>query len=189
MNGSEIHLNSEELLRENRRLRRLLHLQEKKLSPFSSVVTAEVVKIQPSVWPGQLLVNKGSRDGVKPNMVVVSPEGSLIGRVIETGETTATVFTLFHPSTKISVMVQSTREIGVLEGASLPYLLVRYLPRESHVQPGDTVITSGLSDYYPKGLVVGRIYRAVTEKNQFFLVAWVKPEAGFSQLDEVLLAR
>ncbi len=183
----EPRLNYEELIRENRRLRHLLGLQEKRWPCFSFVVVAEVIKVQPAVWPGQIVVNKGKKEGVRENMVVVSSEGVLIGRVIAVEESSATVFTIFHPSTKLSVMVQRTREIGILEGASLPYLLVRYLPKDSKAQSGDKVITSGLSDYYPKGLPVGTIFRIDPEKSQYFYLAWVKPEAGFERLDEVLI--
>ncbi|MCM8768887.1 MAG: rod shape-determining protein MreC [Candidatus Omnitrophica bacterium] len=186
---SEIRYNYEELFRENQRLRRLLRLQEKNTFPFSFLGAAEVIKIQPAVWPGQITVNKGSLDGIRENMVVISPEGRLIGRVIDVTETTATVFTIFHPSTKISVMLQSSREIGILEGISLPYLLVRYLPRDSQAKPGDLVVTSGLSEFYPKGLTVGRVFRLTSEKNQYFLTAWIRPEAGFAQLEEVFIGR
>jgi len=179
-------VNYEEVIRENIRLRDLLKLKGKNFF-FSKIVIGEVVSIKPFMCPGEIVVNKGKKDGIKKDMVVVSTEGYLVGRIIEAGDECSKVLTIFHPESRISVLIESTREIGVIEGGGVPFVFLKYISEKSKTQTGDEIITSGYSGFYPKGIKIGKIVKVKKIKNEFFLKAWLKPFSCFSLLDEVIL--
>ncbi|MCM8762745.1 MAG: rod shape-determining protein MreC, partial [Candidatus Omnitrophica bacterium] len=131
--------------------------------------------------------NKGIDDGVKENMSVLSKDMFLIGRVTKVDRNTASIMTLFNTKSKISVIIDKTREIGVLEGGSIPLLFLRYIPSDSCVKIGDKVITSGYSDFYPKGIEVGEIIKIEKSHDTLFLKIYVKPFSCVSGLEEVLI--
>ena len=167
-------------------MRDLLKLKGKKFC-FSKIVIGEVVSIKPFMCPGEIVVNKGKKDGVKEDMVVISTEGYLVGRIIEAGDECSKVLTIFHPESRISVLIESTREIGVIEGGGAPFVFLKYIPENSKSQIGDEISTSGYSGFYPKGIKVGKIMKLKKIKNEFFIKVWLKPSSCFSHLDEVIL--
>ena len=121
--------------------------------------------------------------------VMLIPAMAISVSKLSVGLSTIRVFTVFHPMSKVSVVVAPTREIGILEGGTFPFLYVRFLPGDTKAGAGTEMVTSGLSDFYPRGIRVGTIARMGRMKSDFFLQAWVKPAAGFSSFDEVLIGR
>jgi len=177
-----------EMALENDRLRKLLALKERR-EPFSRVVAAEVVSLQPSVFPGEVVVGKGRKDGIEANMTILSTDGYLLGRIVELKEDCSRGVTIFHTKSKVSVLIQGTRDLGVLEGGAFPLLTLKYLKKESAVSVGDTVITSGFSDFYPKGVPVGTVRTVEKVPREFFLKVQVAPYAGSGNFEEVALGK
>jgi len=181
-------INYEQIIEENRRLRQLLKLKEKNHF-FSKTIIAEVISIKPFIFPGEIIVDKGKKDGVEKNMVVVTEDFSLIGRVIETGEGISRIFTIYHPSSRISVVVDSTREIGILTAGPVPFLSLKYIESGSRISEGDGISTSGFSQFFPKGIKVGKVVRIKKFKNELFLKIYVKPFSCLSHLEEVIIGK
>lgn len=179
-------VNYKELVAENIRLKEILDIK-KDISSFKRIVVGQVISIKPYIFPVEISINKGSEDGVRENMTVLSKDMSLIGRVIEVNKNTSLVMTVFNKQSKISVIVDSTREIGILEGGNIPLLSVKYISSDSQVQKGDTVVTSGYSDFYPKGIRVGRITKIEKNPDTLFLKIYVKPFSCVSGLEEVII--
>lgn len=179
-------INYKELIAENLRLKELLDIK-KETTILKKIVVGQVVSIKPVVFPVEIIINKGIDDGVKENMSVLSKDMFLIGRVTNVDRNSASVRTLFNTKSKISVIIDSTREIGVLEGGSIPLIPLRYIPSDSQVKIGDKVITSGYSDFYPKGIEVGEIVRVEKRADTLFLKIYVKPFSCVSGLEEVLI--
>jgi len=167
-----------------RRLEALLAFREQ--TPFR-VIAARVVGRDPTNWFATIVVDRGSRDGVLRNSAVVTAQGA-VGRVIETTPFTARVLLLSDPRSAVGVILQTSREIGVLEGNGPGDLQVKYLSRASDVRPGDLVITSGQGGVFPRGLVVGRLQTiGPGAGGVIFREGTVRPAVDLARLEEVLL--
>ncbi|MGC8804615.1 MAG: rod shape-determining protein MreC, partial [Candidatus Ratteibacteria bacterium] len=151
----------ERIVNENEQLKKLLGLKQSE--NFSHIVYADVKTISPWVFPSIMVVDKGAENGVKEGMSVISSSGSLIGRIITVNKNDATAITLYHPDSKVSVMVLSTGELAVIEGVSVtplyPYLRIKFLPPECRASAGDIVETSGLTRLFPHHIKVGTILK------------------------------
>ncbi|MBI2095842.1 MAG: rod shape-determining protein MreC [Candidatus Omnitrophica bacterium] len=175
---------TEELRLENERLRRLLGLRRTVPAHAREICFARVVA--KSLW-GQnrtLLIDRGTRDGVRPPMFVLS-ESSLVGKVVEAGPHLAKVLLINDVGSRIGVLVQRTRQMGVLTGTLSAECRVKYLPVESSLREGDIVETSGVAGFFPKGIVVGRVKKIWKEPGQMYQTAEITPYADFSRVEEV----
>jgi len=183
--SEEQKINYEDLIAENKRLREILDIKADRnyLKRFAVV---EVISIKPFVFPAELIIDKGDRDGLKENMAVLSKDLFLIGRISLTRETSSTVVTVFNSKSRVSVVTENTREIGVLVGGGVPYVSLKYIPADSAVQKGDKVLTSGYSDFYPRGIEIGEVVKVEKDPDSLFLNVAVKPYGCFTGIYEVL---
>ena len=135
---------------DNQRLRRLLALQQQPGPARSAPVIARPAQ----GWWQQLLLGKGSWQGLQAGDAVVAP-GGLVGRLAGTTPTTATVQLLTDPGSRVGVWVARTGEHGLLVGLGTPRPVLRFLDRDASVRPGDLVTTSPASTLLPPNLTVG----------------------------------
>lgn len=167
----------EELILENENLRKLMEFKQRK--NFSKVIYANAKSISPWVFPSQIIFDKGTASGVKTGMAVISSEGSLIGRVVSVSEQISTCITLYHPQSKVSVIVSRTGELAIIEGVSLsslyPYLRIRFLPPKCKASAGDMVETSGLTKLFPSSIRVGKILEISSSSSEPVTQGLVKP--------------
>lgn len=180
-------INYEEIIQENKRLREFLELKEKKI--ISNFKVAEVIAIKPYIFPAEIFINKGSRDGIKKNDIVVTKDIFLVGRVEEVNEAYSKIISIFNKKTKISVIISSTKEIGIVEGGYAPFLLMKYIPYDSKVKIGDEVYTSGFSVYYYSGLKIGQVAKILKDSNSLFLKIFVKPYIYSYSFKEVIIVK
>src|SRR3972149_1553499 len=118
---------------------------------------------------------------------VVPAEGA-VGRVIETTPFTARVLLLSDPRSAVGVILQHSREIGVVEGNGQGDLQIKYLSRASAVPPGDIVITSGQGGVFPRGIVVGRLQTLhAATSGGVFREGTVRAAVDLGRLEEVLI--
>jgi len=171
-----------EILQENARLRKLLGFK-KEIS--REVVPAQIIARDISYWSRWIVLDKGIEDGVVPGMILVNDEG-LIGRVISAGKHLSRAILIIDGESRVSVIVQTTRDTGLLEGKGDNPPLIRLLPLESKIDAGDAVITSGLGGSYPKGIPVGQIGEISLDRDGLHLNATLKPFVDFNKLEEVL---
>jgi len=183
--SEEQKINYEDLIAENKRLREILDIKADR-NYLKRFAVAEVISIKPFVFPAELIIDKGDRDGLKENMAVLSKDLFLIGRISLTRETSSTVVTVFNSKSRVSVVVENTREIGVLVGGGVPYVSLKYIPADSAVQKGDKVLTSGYSDFYPRGIEIGEVVKVEKDPDSLFLNVAVKPYGCFTGIYEVL---
>lgn len=165
------------------RLERLLAFRRQ--TPFRTTV-ARVISRDPSRWFSTVLIDRGSRDGLRQNAPVVTPDG-VVGRVIEVTPTAARVLLIADSRSALGVLVQRSRDAGVVEGRSGLMLHMKYLSRTAQVEAGDVVMTSGQGGVFPRGLVVGRIVRVFREPGALLQEAEVEPAAPLERLEEVLV--
>ena len=174
---------------ENQRLRQIVGWQQ--TSPWKSKV-GRVIARDTAQWWRTVRIDLGSRDGVRTGLPVVSEEGLLLGRLDAVGWATADVVLVGDPKCRVSVAVRETGEIGVLTTPSagvLDHRLVdlTHLPRNTTLQPGQTVYTSGLGGYFPPGLPVGTVVDTRSVGFGLYSEARVKLFADSSRMREVMV--
>ncbi len=134
-----------------------------------------------------LVVDKGSASGVALDMPVVTPAG-VIGRVLETGATAATVLLLSDPNSRIAVIGDANRSPGMLSGQGYGQpLQMRFVNLNALIDPGELLLSSGLSGLYPKGLPVARVTKVQRSDISLFLTVEAEPLVDGAGLEEVLL--
>ncbi|MCL4424990.1 MAG: rod shape-determining protein MreC [Firmicutes bacterium] len=169
---------------ENQRLRQLLNFATSSGYP---TVMAAVTGRSADSWFNQIAINRGARDGIAPNMVVVTSQG-VVGRVIRVTERTAAVLLLTDPESGIGAMVQRSRDTGVVAGElGSTSLMMKFFSREADVAPGDVIMSSGLNSYYPKGLIIGEVVKVGRSDYGLVKFAQIKPSVDLNRLEEVLV--
>ncbi len=150
-----------------------------------ATTAAEIIGAAASPDLRTLTIDKGTRDGLRPDMAVIAPEG-VVGRIVVPSARSAKVQLLIDRNAAAGVIVERTRAQGVVVGGGDDRLQMQYVSEVSDLAVGDVVVTSGIDTIYPKGLIVGRI--EVVEKNgPAFKRIVVKPAVDFSRLEEVLV--
>ena len=162
---------------------KLLAYQE--TAPMTTL-PARIIGRKVSNWYRAMIINKGDRHGIKPEMGVITHAG-VVGRVIRVNPTTAIVLLLSDPNVAITGMVQNTRDEGIIQGTPQGTIYMKYLPPLSPVQPGDPVVTSGLTGDFPRGLQIGRIQQITKADTDLFQLGEIDPIVDFSKLEGVLV--
>jgi len=182
-------VDKEELSQENERLKGLLAFKEQ--NPDLTVYGARVIGKSPGNWFNTLIIDRGSEDGVAVDMAVITDKG-LVGRVIEVGGRWAKVLSIIDSQSAVSAIAQRSRDNGTLQGDTTLYdgeglCRMVYLPQDATVREGDIVITSGLGDIFPKGLLIGTVVGVENEPFAVYKTALIQPGVDFERLEEVLV--
>jgi rod shape-determining protein MreC len=175
----------EDLTSENDRLRSLLNLKE---GSKYKVLNARIIGRDPSVWFDSSIIDRGSLDGVKLNMPVVT-DGGLVGRVTAVSPLTAQFDLITRDKSGVGGVVgeiESSNILGVVAGTSKSDLVeMKYVSGSADVQPGQVVYTTGQDGIYPAGLKIGEIVEvrsgSATVPHQIF----IRPSAGTDSIKEV----
>lgn len=134
-----------------------------------------------------ITVGSGSARDVVPDMPVVTP-GGVVGRILETGRTASTVLLLTDANSRIAVIGDANRSPGMLAGQGYGKpLLVRYVNLNALIDPGELLLTSGLSGIFPKGVPVARVVKVQRSDISLFLTVEAEPLVDVAGLEEVLL--
>ncbi len=171
-----------ESVEENGRLRRLLDMREQ-LAPES--VGASVVTANHAGDANLIVIDRGSRDGVRIDLPVVA-WGGVVGRVVSVDAGHAVVRLLDDPFSGVAAVVQRSRAKGVVVGRGGSLLEMLYVPRFSDVLHGDRVVTSGLDGIFPRGFGIGRVSE-VDEVPDGSQRIQVQPEIDLDSVEEVLV--
>lgn len=142
-----------EVSKENAALRQALGFEQ---SSGYHVVAAGVIGRDPDGLNTALEVDRGTSDGVRVGMVVVTGAG-LLGRVEEAGARYAIVETLADPWARVDVELVNANLQGTVSGGTVPLRLAVQNPAGVTVANGDWALTSGADGAYPHGLVVGEV--------------------------------
>jgi rod shape-determining protein MreC len=169
---------------EDQRLRRLLGFRE---TYTPTTVVAQIIGTSGSDQSRLLILDKGSRDGLKPDMAVITPDG-IVGKLRDVFPTTAQLLLINDPTSGAGVLLASTRIHAIVRGSPLGRVLINNLTPDSRIQPGEAVLTSGGDGVFPRGLPVGTIESiALDPDHQPFTSILVRPAVNLAQLDEVLV--
>src|SRR6056297_755939 len=143
---------------QNERLRKLLDFKE--LTSYKTQ-GAKVIGFGPSKWKEKILINKGSKDGLKDGMTVVTYNGSFVGQINYITSDSAQVEMVNNSGFVVAGIVQreDSRAVGLVKGnqENSKYNIMDNLSWDSDIRENDLILTSGLSNTYPKGLPIGKV--------------------------------
>lgn len=162
-------------------LRQLLELRQR---AALTTVAAEIIAGPATAEFRDMTIDKGSSDGLKPDMAVISPAG-VVGRVTLPSRRAARVQMLIDRNAAAGAMIERTRAQGVVIGQG-DSLRMEYVPGIADVKAGDLVVTSGIDKIYPKGFVIGTVENVDRGTGTYHSIA-VRPAVDFSRLEEVLV--
>lgn len=174
-----------ELSEENSRLRALIGF--KKRSPWA-VIPAEVIGRDLGLWSRTLLLDKGTRDGVRNGMAVTTPVG-LIGRISEVGGASSRVILVTDPHFRVSATLASSRISGLAAGTASGECLLAYLPVNAELKEGEKVMTSGGRSFCPEGIWIGSVGKPQPDSSKLFLFSRIRPAVQAGAVEEVLILK
>nr|WP_302599306.1 rod shape-determining protein MreC [uncultured Cellulosilyticum sp.] len=180
---------------ENKNLKQLLEM--KSLYQDYEGIGANVIGKDSSNWYKVITIDKGTKDGVKENSVILA-SGGLVGHVWEASDLTsasttpnsAKVLSIIDDRSSVSAEVVRTGDVGIVNGdieLVNEGLCVLEINVESEVIKGDQIVTSHLSSIYPPGIPIGTVEEVVDGKNGLTRYAYVKPYVDFKHLKNVLV--
>jgi rod shape-determining protein MreC len=165
---------------QNERLRALLGLQQR--LPLRTL-GATVIAASPGSGSA-IYIDKGEKDGLRTDLPVITPEG-VVGKIIAVFNHTAQVLIITDGSSGVGSMLEKSDVQGVLKGGGDGVCHLDYIMNGEKVEVGDGVVTSGLDQIYPKGLLVGTVVK-VSQGNIYKNIT-VKPAAALDRLEDVLV--
>ena len=178
-----------ELKEENTKLRSQLNFVT--TNNFKAVA-AEVISresLAEGSGAGQdLIINKGTKDGLAIGQGAVNEEGMIIGKIIGVKETSAKICLTTSQECKLAAAIQnSTKTQGIADGDLGLTIKMNYIPQLEVISVGDTVITSGLGDKIPRGLVIGKVIEIRNESNEVWQDATIEPLVNLDDLTVVTI--
>lgn len=172
-----------EIYLENLRLKKLLSYKQE--SAFK-VISAKVIARSPDNWSSVVIIDKGSSNGISRGQAVISNLG-LIGRVMETTVFTSKVMLISDSNLSVSAIVQRSRQEGLITGTLGTQLIMKYLPEDADIKVQDKIITSGMNQNYPKGILIGMVVEVAHEFSSLGRYAIIRPAANLSFVEEVFV--
>jgi rod shape-determining protein MreC len=169
---------------ENERLLKLLKFKE---THSFKVISANVIGHDLDLIVNSVVLDVGSRDGVKKYMTVVTAEG-LVGRIIEVFPTSCSVQILKDYNSRISAVINGERPTeGIVRWEGGPYLCLYGLEHLSKPGPGQTVYTTGIGGTFPSGLLIGTVADKQEGEMTIYASVNIKPAVDFSKVQEVFI--
>jgi rod shape-determining protein MreC len=154
---------------------------------ISKTVAAQVIALSGTEQSRLITIDKGSRDGIKTDMAVITPDG-IVGKVKDVFRLSSQVLLINDHDSGAGVILENSRLQGIVKGTPLGELQINDIMSDEKVEPGERVITSGGDRIYPKGYSVGTVIGAAPDHdNDPFLIIKIKPAADLNRLEEVLV--
>jgi rod shape-determining protein MreC len=150
------------------------------------MIAARVISASPD--SGSLVVNidRGSRDGIRRDMGVITPDG-VVGKIFAVYPDISQVLLMGDKDSGVGALLADTRTQGPVKGTGEPLLSLDYISSDEKVTVGEAVLTSGQDRIFPKDLPVGKVVDFVSDPKTPFMKIRVKPAAHLDRLEEVLV--
>jgi rod shape-determining protein MreC len=145
---------------------------------------ARVIATSAGTASATIMLDRGSKDHIKKNMGVITPEG-VVGKVVEVYDNTSEVLLLTDKDSGIGAMLSSSRKQSPVGGAGEPLLVMKYVANDDTVNIGERVVTSGMDKIFPRDLPIGTITE-IKSGNPFKSIR-IRPSADLERLEEVIV--
>lgn len=187
----------ERLLQQDAQLQLLTYLQQENdklraLLGSAPVVQgqrliAEVLAVYSHPFSHQIVLNKGSNDGISVHQPIIDEKG-IVGQIVSVGPTSSRALLISDNTHAISVRAERTGVRTVAEGLGQSDMLrVIHLPLSTDIREGDRLLTSGLDGRFPEGYPVAEVIQVVKEASQPFMTVHARPYASLDRIRHVLI--
>ncbi|MFH1414272.1 MAG: rod shape-determining protein MreC [Candidatus Omnitrophota bacterium] len=173
----------EELYSAEARVKDLISFKDKS---DLKLILSRVIARPADSWSSAVVIDKGSNHGIKPGMSAITYLG-LVGRVVEATRTTSKILLINDPNIGVSTLVQRSRQEGLISGTLGNRLILRYLGKSPDIKLNDKIITSGLNQTYPKGILIGTVIDIREDFSATSIYAIVEPAVDLSKIEELLI--
>jgi rod shape-determining protein MreC len=150
------------------------------------MAAARVIGASPDSGSLVVYIDRGSRDGMRRDMGVITPDG-VVGKILAVYPDTSQVLLLGDRESGVGALLANTRTQGVVRGSGKPQLSMDYVSNDAKVSPGEAVLTSGQDRIFPKDLPVATVAQVAPDRKTPFMQILLKPAAHLDQLEEVLV--
>lgn len=206
--ASEQLMSQQQLLSENAQLKDRLLKQEAQLQLLSFLqqendklrallgsapvvqgqrLIAEVLAVYSHPFSHQVVLNKGSNDGISVHQPIIDEKG-VVGQIVSVGPTSSRALLISDNTHAISVRAERTGVRTVAEGlGQWDTLRVIHLPLSTDIREGDRLLTSGLDGRFPEGYPVAEVIQVIREASQPFMTVYARPYASLDRIRHVLI--
>jgi rod shape-determining protein MreC len=164
------------------RLQSLLAFKEQFIA---KTVAAQVIGSGGSDLSRIIYIDKGKNDGMKADLAVITA-GGIVGKVLRVFPTSSQVLMINDQSSGVGAMLEKSRLQGVVRGTPNGELMMERVMSDEQVAAGETLLSSGGDQIFPKGLPLGTVSK-VSPGKEMFLNIHIKPAADLSRVEEVLV--
>lgn len=180
-----------DIRRENRELRELLGFSEEL---NTKNIPAQVIGFDPDNLYSGIIINRGTKHGIRKNMPVLAFQGTnagLVGKVVQTGRSSSMIIPMYDYQCFAAAYVQTTKHRGLVNGqgsADRP-LIMRYVQKraQDEISIGDKILASGENHLFPKDSPIGVVKSIKIHDYETYLELTVEPVIDFSRLDYVFV--
>jgi rod shape-determining protein MreC len=183
--------NNADIRVENEHLKQLLGFSE---SLATKNIPAQIIGRDPNNLYSGITINRGSRQGIKMNMPVISFQGSntgLVGKIVQVGRSTSMIMPVYDSQCWVSARLETSRYDGLVngQGSSDSPLVMKYVKKRARdeIKVGDKVITSGENYQYPKNIPVAFVSKIRAVDYETSLELDLEPVIDFSRLENVFV--
>lgn len=149
-------------------------------------ITADVIAVEQTGIARNIIINRGTRDGIAIGMPVTTELG-LVGRIVDVGANASQVQLIADENSSVSSRLQTTRAHGSIIGQASGALRLTMVDLDEEIRQGDLVITSGLGGNFPADIVVGQVTSVRQFEFELFQEAEVRSLIDFASLEFVLV--
>jgi rod shape-determining protein MreC len=150
------------------------------------MLAARVIGGSPDSASLVINIDRGSRDGIRRDMGVITPDG-VVGKILAVYPDISQVLLLGDKESGVGALLADTRTQGPVKGTGEPLLSLDYISSDEKIAVGETVLTSGQDRIFPKDLPVGTVVDFATDPKSPFLKIRIRPAAHLDRLEEVLV--
>ena len=180
----EIKNRYEELELENIRLKKFANFT----SSAHTYTAARIIARDPSPWFQTIMIDKGLEDGLRKGSPAMVSEG-IVGQVIEVSGNFSRILLITDRNSAVDALIQNSRVRGMVKGNNEDNCSFVYTLRKDEVKEGETVISSGLDQVFPKGLMIGRVLKVTKDQSHLFQDITIETSVDFEKIEEVLVLK
>lgn len=155
-------------------------------NPEHEYVAATVIGREISPYLQYIIIDKGSNDGIRYGMPVVTQQG-LVGRIDAVISDAARIQLLTDAGSVVNVRLKNAKVEGQVNGSITGEVSLNMVPIDAEVEIGEVILTSGLGGTYPPNIFVGQVLSMQSRQNALFQTGSVQPIVDFSVLSAVLV--
>lgn len=168
------------------KLHTLSKFQAENKNAKTKLIPADIIGYDTSNLRKSIIINAGSKHGVKPDDIVVS-NNALVGKITSVSGGNSIVQLITDPASRIPGRIVQTREQVIVEGDATIFCKLKYVPRWAKLKTGDDIVSSDIGGFYPSSLPIATVVENKTKDGDLFQSVKVLPKVNISKIESVLV--